>query len=177
MHRLWKSAIVVFLFLVGTAFLFISHAERGDNLSELVIWNNDCPRNIMTERERGIVGGLPMKGEARTKGLPVGLWGGEHISMQVTEQRTTVEYDCAHGTIDQRITLDRLGRFDVPGMQVPEHGGPVRRDEQPSGYPVRFAGQVNGKTMKLSVKNSDTKALIGDFTLVYGSEPKLRKCR
>lgn len=131
----------------------------------------------MTEHERGMGGGLPMKGEALTKGLPVGLWGGEHISMQVTEQRTTVEYDCAHGTIDQRITLDRLGRFDVPGMQIPEHGGPVRRDEQPSGYPVRFAGQVNGKTMKLSVKNSDTKALIGDFTLVFGSEPKLRKCR
>lgn len=176
MHRLWKSTIVVFLFLVGTAFLFISHAERGDNLSELVIWNNDHPSKIRIEHENR-VGDSPIDGTARTKGLLVGLWGGEHISMQVTEQRTAVEYDCAHGTIDQRITLDRLGRFDVPGMQVPEHGGPVRRDEQPSGYPVRFAGQVNGKTMKLSVKNTATKELIGDFTLVYGSEPKLRKCR
>lgn len=173
MHRLWKSTIVVLLFFVGTAFLFISHADQGDNWSGLLAWNNDYPKKIMTERERGIVG----DGEARTKGLLVGLWGGEHISMQVTEQRTTIEYDCAHGTIDQRITLDRRGRFDVPGMQVPEHGGPVRRNEQPSGYPVRFAGQVNGKTMKLSVKNSATKALIGDFTLVYGSEPKLRKCK
>ena len=31
MNLLWKSMIIVFLFLVGTALLFISHAERGDN--------------------------------------------------------------------------------------------------------------------------------------------------
>ena len=176
MNGRWKSIIIVFLFLVGTPFLFISHADQGDNLSGLVAWKNDYPKKIMTERERRMVDGLPINGEARTKGLLVGLWGGEHISMEVTELRTTVEYDCAHGTIDQRIILDRRGRFDVPGIQVAEHGGPVRRDEQLSSYPVRFAGQVNGKKMTLRVTNSATKALVGDFTLVYGSEPKLRKC-
>jgi hypothetical protein len=62
-------------------------------------------------------------------------------------------------------------------MQVQEHGGPVRQNEQSTGYPARFAGQVNGKTMKLSVRNSATKELVGTFTLVYGSEPKIRKCR
>jgi len=177
MNRLWKSMIIVFLVFVGTAFLLISHADQGDNLAGLVAWNNDHPKKIRTERERGMVSGLPINGEARTKGLLVGLWGGEHISMQVTEQHTTVEYDCAHGTIDQRITLDRRGRFDVPGVQVAEHGGPVRQNEQLAGYPVRFAGQVNGKRMKLSVSNSVTKTLVGIFTLVYGDEPKLRKCR
>ena len=176
MNRLWKSMITVFLFLVGTAFVFSSHADEGDNLSGLVAWHNDYSKEIMTKGERGMVGGLPVGGEARKKGLLVGLWGGEHISMQVTERRTTVEYDCAHGTIDQRIALDRRGRFDVSGIQVAEHGGPVRRNEQPAGYPVRFVGQVNGKRMKLSVTNSATKTLIGDFTLVYGDEPKLRKC-
>lgn len=175
MKRLWRSIIIVFLFLVGTAFLFITHADRGDKWAGLVAWNNDHPKKISIESEREMVG-LPNNGEVRTKGLPVGLWGGEHISMDVTEQRTTVEYDCAHGTIDQRIALDRRGRFDVPGMQVQERGGPVRQNEQPTGYPVRFAGQVNGKRMKLSVRNSATKELIGIFTLVYGGEPKLRKC-
>lgn len=101
----------------------------------------------------------------------------EHISMQVTKQRTTVEYDCAHGTIDQAITLDRRGRFDVSGIQVAEHGGPVRQNEQLAGYRVRFAGQVNGKRMMLRVTNSVTKELVGDFTLIYGDEPKLRKCK
>jgi len=50
MNLLWKSMIIVFLFLVGTAFLFISHAERGDNLVALVAWNNDHP-NEPTKRE------------------------------------------------------------------------------------------------------------------------------
>ncbi len=176
MNRLWKSMIVVLLFLVGTAFLFSSHAKRGDSLAGLVSWNNDHLKKISTEREHGMVG-LPINGEVRTKGLPVGLWGGEHISVQVTERGATIEYDCAHATINQRITLDRRGRFDVSGMQVPEHGGPVRQNEQSTGYPARFAGQVNGKTMKLSVRNSATKELVGVFTLVHGGEPKLRKCK
>lgn len=176
MKRFWKSMILVLLVFVGTAFLLVSQAEKVDNLSGLAAWNKDDSKKIMTERERGMVGGLPIDGEARTKGLLVGLWGGEHISMQVTERRTTVEYDCAHGTIDQRIALDRRGRFDVSGIQTSEHGGPVRENEQPAGYPVRFTGQVNGKTMKLSVTNSATKTLVGNFTLVYGDEPRLRKC-
>src|SRR5712692_3152713 len=167
MNRLWKSMIIVFLFLVGTASLFISHADRGDNLTGLVAWNNDHPKEIPTERERGMMG-LPISGEVRTKGLPVGLWGGEHISIEVTERGATVEYDCAHATIDQRIVLDRRGRFDVSGMQVPERGGPVRQNE-PAGYPVRFAGQVKDKRMKLTVRNSATKELIGTFTLVHGA--------
>jgi hypothetical protein len=168
--------IIVLLFLVSTPFLLSSHAQRRDNLAGLVALDNDHPKKIWSESEREMAG-LPMNGEARTKELPAGLWGGEHISMEVTERRTTVEYDCAHATIDQRIALDRRGRFDVSGMQVQERGGPVRRNEQPTGYPVRFIGQVNGKTMKLSVRNSATKELVGTFTLVYGSDPKLRKCR
>lgn len=176
MNRPWKSLISAFFFFVCTAFLLISHAAKGDNLAGLVAWHSDLSKQILTERE-GIVGGLSINSETRTKRLLMGLWGGEHISMQVTEQRTTVEYDCAHGTIDQRITLDRRGRFNVSGIQFAEHGGPVRQNEQLAGYPVRFAGQVNGKRMKLSVSNSATKELVGVFTLAYGSEPKLRKCR
>ena len=176
MNRLWKSMIVVCLFLLGSAFLFNSHADRGNNLAGLVARNDDRPRKILTESECGMVD-LSISGEVRTKGLPVGLWGGEHISMEVTEQGAMVEYDCAHATIDRRIALDRRGRFDVSGMQTQEHGGPVRQNEQLASYPVRFAGQVEGKRMKLSVRNSATKELVGIFTLVYGSEPKLRKCR
>ena len=176
MNRLCKSIIIVFLFLVGTAFLFISHAELRNDLTTLAAGSKDHSKKIWTEREGEMVG-LPSDGATRRKGLLLGLWGGEHISMQVTEQRTTVEYDCAHGTIDQRIALDRRGRFNVSGVQFAEHGGPVRQNEQPAGNPVRFTGQVNGKKMNLSVTNSVTKTLIGNFTLVYGDEPKLRKCR
>ena len=175
MNRIGNVMIVVFLFLAGSAFLFISHADRGDTLPGLVTWNKNHSKEIPTEGGHAMVS-LPI-GEVRKKRLPEGFWGGEHISMEVTAQGATVEYDCAHATIDQRIALDRRGRFNVSGVQVPEHGGPVRRNETPDGYSVRFSGQVNGKTMTLSVRNSATKHLVGTFTLVYGAEAKLRKCR
>jgi hypothetical protein len=176
MNRLCKSIIIVFLFLVGTAFLFISHAELRNDLTTLAAGSKDHSKKIWTEREGETVG-LPSDGETRRKGPLLGLWGGEHISMEVTERGATIEYDCARGTIEQKIALDRRGRFDVPGIQVAEHGGPVRQNEQPSGDPVRFSGQVKGKRMDLSVSNSVTKTLVGNFTLVHGAEPKLRKCR
>jgi len=176
MNRLWKSTIIVFLFFVGTAFLFISHADRGDKLVASVARNNGHPKKVPAEGEHGMVG-LPINGEVRTKRVPVGLWGGDHISMEVTERRTTVEYDCANGTIDQRIALDRRGRFDVSGIHAPEHGGPVRQNELLNGYPVQFTGRISGKRMYLTVKRRDNGELIGTFTLVHGVEPRLMKCR
>jgi hypothetical protein len=177
--RLLRSAISWFVislitsfFFVGPVFLLISHADAS-----LSVWNSDHAKNIRVEEERGTVGGLPIKAEARKKVLLVGPWGGAHISMQVTDLRTDIEYDCARATIDQKIVLDRRGRFDVPGTQFAERGGPVRQNGQPTGYPVRFAGQVIGKRMELSVRDSVTKSLIGNFTLVHGAEAKLRKCR
>jgi hypothetical protein len=114
---------------------------------------------------------------AANRRLATGIWAGEHISLEVTEQGGKVEYDCAHGTIPRRILLDRRGRFDVVGQHVAEHGGPVRQNEQPTSYPVRFTGRVNGRRMELTLRNSVTKELIGNFMLNYGQEPRLMKCR
>jgi methyl coenzyme M reductase subunit D len=114
--------------------------------------------------------------ESRSRTLPAGTWGGQHISIEVTAQKTTIEYDCAHATIDQSITLDRYGRFNVSGRQFPEHGGPVREEDE-AGHPARFSGQVKGNSMTLKVENSATRELIGNFTVVHGAEPRLFKCK
>ena len=106
-----------------------------------------------------------------------GTWGGQHIALEVTEQGARVEYDCGHGTIDQKIVADAGGRFDVRGTHVREHGGPVRRDETPNTHPARFQGQIKGDTMTLSVTETDTNQSIGTFTLVFGQPPHLMKCR
>jgi hypothetical protein len=117
-----------------------------------------------------------MSEKPRTRRLPTGVWAGEHISMEVTAQKTTIEYDCAHATIDRSIILDRYGRFNVSGRQFSEHGGPVRQEDE-EGYPARFSGQVKGNAMTLRVENSPTKELIGNFTVVYGAQPRLFKCK
>lgn len=110
-------------------------------------------------------------------GAKIGSWGGEHISLEVTAQGGQVEYDCAHGTIDQNIVPDGKGHFDVRGTHVREHGGPQRKDENLDSHPAQFTGQLNGNAMTLSVTESDTKELVGTFTLVYGQKPHIVKCR
>jgi hypothetical protein len=111
------------------------------------------------------------------EGARLGTWGGEHISLEVTDRGGRVEYDCAHGSIDQRIVLDSRGRFDVRGTHVREHGGPVRKDETEDSHPARFVGEIRGDTMTLTVTESDTKEAVGTFTLVFGQRPHVTKCR
>lgn len=106
-----------------------------------------------------------------------GTWGGEHIRLEVTAQGGQVEYDCGHGTINQKIVPDKHGRFKARGTHVREHGGPVRKDETADTHPAQFSGQITGQTMTLTVTESDTKEMVGTFSLAYGQQPRLMKCR
>ena len=106
-----------------------------------------------------------------------GTWGGDHIRLEVTDRGAEVEYDCAHGTIDQQIFRDAQGRFDVHGTHVIEHGGPVRRGETADTHPARFSGTVEGNKMTLTVTETDTNTDIGTFTLGYGERGRIMKCR
>jgi hypothetical protein len=115
--------------------------------------------------------------DARPGELPTGVWGGEHIRLEVTEAGAQVEYDCAHGAIERKITTDRRGRFDVSGTHVEERGGPVRQGASRAAYAVRFTGRIDGKRMRLTIRRSDNKSLIGTFTLMHGQEAFLVKCR
>lgn len=110
-------------------------------------------------------------------GVKTGTWGGQHIALEVTAEGARVEYDCAHGTVDEKFMADAQGRFDLRGTHVREHGGPVRRDETPDTHPARFTGQVNGDTMTLTLTETDTNETVGTFTLVFGQPPRVMKCR
>ncbi|MFN2576086.1 MAG: hypothetical protein ABR607_00180 [Pyrinomonadaceae bacterium] len=166
-----RRTMIFFLVLVGIAFLSLA---QGDNLTAYPAGNSNNFTRITTRLDE-MMGDLTGR-KSRTKVLPPGLWGGQHISVEVNDQGAAVEYDCAHATMERRITIDRHGRFSVPGTQIPERGGPVRRD-QSLGYAVIFKGQVSGKKMTLSVSNSLTKELVGTFTLLHGAQPKLMKCK
>ena len=103
-----------------------------------------------------------------------GAWGGEHIVLKVSEKGADVEFDCAHGQVAQPITLDKQGDFDAGGTFTPEHGGPVRRDENTPSASARYSGHVDGDTMSLTVTLGTEK--VGTYTLVRGSRPRLTKC-
>jgi hypothetical protein len=109
--------------------------------------------------------------------LAKGVWGGQHIRLEVTGSGATLEFDCGNSTIAEPIVLDRNGNFDVRGKYTPEHGGPIRNDEESNSYSVRYVGHASNKELTLTITIPDKKETIGNFTLTQGSEGRLMKCR
>ena len=105
--------------------------------------------------------------------VPSGVWGGDHARLTISDTAATIEFDCAHGTLDVPLFVDRTGRFDVGGIFVREHGGPIRVDEVLDQEPARYVGTVDGRTMILTVISSQP---VGTFTLVLGQAARLVKC-
>jgi hypothetical protein len=110
-----------------------------------------------------------------SRSVPSGVWGGEHVVLQVSEKGADVEFDCAHGQITQALTTDEHGDFEATGTFTPEHGGPVRRDETRPISSARYTGYVGGEGMTLTITLG--KENVGTFTLTHGSRPMLTKCR
>ena len=104
-----------------------------------------------------------------------GDWGGTHVGLKLTEAGGALDYDCAAGTIDEPVVLQRGGTFDVTGMHTPGWGGPERSGEARPSYRTRYSGSVRGDRMTLQgrVENG---VLLGPFTLVRGAEPVIMRC-
>jgi hypothetical protein len=118
-----------------------------------------------------------MKAPIKTDKLPAGVWGGQHVRAEVNDAGAALEFDCARGSIAQAIMLDGNGKFDVAGKFATEHAGPVQRDEESNDRPVRYSGSLKDQEMTLTITDTNTKEVIGTFTLKHGSEGRLMKCR
>ena len=105
-----------------------------------------------------------------------GPWGGEHIALVVTDTGSTVELDCASGTITEPLALDAVGKFDATGTFTPGHGGPIRQGETSDSHPARYTGQVKGSMMTLTIVETDSGTNIGTFTLQRGVAARVFRC-
>jgi hypothetical protein len=112
----------------------------------------------------------------RIDSVLTGMWGGQHMRLEVSSKGARIEYDCAHGTIDQPMTLDSSGYFDVRGIHVTERGGPVREGERSDALAARYTGRIQDQTMTITVILTESKEIAGTFTLGYGKAPRLKKC-
>lgn len=108
--------------------------------------------------------------------VPLGIWGGEHVGLLLTEREGSLEYDCAHGKIDQAFVADGVGRFDLRGTHTREHGGPIRDDEEADTHPARYSGTTDGSTMLLTVTLSDSGEHVGTFKLTHGRAGRILRC-
>jgi len=107
--------------------------------------------------------------------IPAGVWGGEHIRIDVGAKSATIEYDCAHGMIKGPLTLDSQGRFNLEGTHTPERGGPVRADQTARSQAATYVGSISGDKMTLTLKVSGAED--ETFALEKGKEGELFKCK
>ena len=108
--------------------------------------------------------------------VAIGSWAGDHIRLDVAAAGAVIEYDCAHGTIDEPLLPDRAGRFSAAGSHTFEHGGPIRIDELPNRHPARYDGLVVANTLEMTVTVIDTGQVIGTFTATFGAAARVLKC-
>ena len=103
-----------------------------------------------------------------------GEWGGEHVSLTITEAGSSLLFDCASGTIPGPFTVDAGGRFDLRGTYTPGTGGPEPIDPPPA-QDATYSGRVSGRNMTLTV---DVDGHLPGFTyeLRQGQEPQLFLC-
>jgi hypothetical protein len=109
------------------------------------------------------------------KKVPEGDWGGQHVRLSVTAGGAAVEFDCAHGTLDEPLLLDEQGRFRVKGRYTRERGGPVRKGEEEDTRPASYSGSSDGRTLTLSLTPEGAETL-GPFELERGRPARLVKC-
>jgi hypothetical protein len=104
-----------------------------------------------------------------------GVWGGQHIRIEVGTKSATIEYDCAHGVIEGPLTVDSQGRFNLRGTHTPERGGPIRAGEQERSQPATYTGSISGDKMTLTLKLAGSED--ETFTLQKGEQGELFKCK
>ena len=117
----------------------------------------------------------PLAPRAPDTDKPIGTWGGDNANLTIGSSSAVIEFDCAHGTIDQPFAADSSGHFDLGGTFAPEGPGPVRLDPPPT-HPARYSGSTNGATMTLAVTLTDSGQVFGPFVLTYGTAGRVFKC-
>ena len=108
--------------------------------------------------------------------VPSGAWGGQHITLAVTGSGATVQFDCAHGSIGEPMTVDANGHCAVAGTFVRQRGGPTRSDGSETPEAARYSGTLKGDTLTVTVELVDSQETVGVFTLTRGGSGKLTKC-
>lgn len=104
-----------------------------------------------------------------------GLWGGVHVRLEISEEGSTFEFDCATGSTSEPISLDSAGHFDVSGTYTRQGPGPVREGGQRDAR-ARYSGNVTGETMKLKVQLEGSSEAVFDLSLTRGKAGKITKC-
>ncbi len=106
--------------------------------------------------------------------VPIGRWGGDHVELVVGSASAQLDFDCAHGSIPGPIPLQD-GAFDIAGVFVPEHGGPIVQGEVLPEYAAHYRGTTDGKRMTLTIE-AEGLGNAGTYALDLGRSARITKC-
>jgi hypothetical protein len=105
-----------------------------------------------------------------------GQWGGQGISMEVTDSGATLDFDCASGNITEAIAPANNGKFSAKGRFARQRPGPTREEDDTEGQPAIYTGVVDGENLTLTITLVKNNEKIGDFTLGHGKMGRIRRC-
>jgi hypothetical protein len=117
----------------------------------------------------------PPKTASSPNQLSPGIWGGNHANLEISEGKSSLEFDCANGTISEPIVLDSNGHFEVQGFYVREGPGPVREGGNGQSRAI-YSGDVKDDTMTLSIRLDGSSDVVLNVTITRGKQGRLRKC-
>lgn len=140
-----------------------------------------CERmhRMTTSLRRALVGALVVTMqltpvEAGTSPL-TGRWGGDRLNLVIDADGARVESDCARGMFAGPINLSASGTFLATGTFETYRAGPQRADEVSAVAIARYAAEVKGDAMQLSILPAGASAL-QVFNLRKGASVKLVRC-
>lgn len=98
--------------------------------------------------------------------------------MEVTAEGANLEFDCAHGTIDEPLITDAGGNLEAGGKYFQEHGGPVHVGEETASVPAHVKGTLNGDmlTLNIQVTTATGPQNLGTYVLKMGSGGNVFRC-
>jgi len=97
---------------------------------------------------------------------PIGFWGEQGLSVEVTDTDVTISGACFVGQIPETLVTDAMGNFNIGGTITPMIG-PIGQAR-----PATYQGTIAGKTMTFSITEtlSGSSSTIGPFTVTFGKQ-------
>lgn len=122
------------------------------------------------------LGTAPLFAQQVPAGSPE-VWGGPHVSLVMSSENATFEFDCAQGVIATPIQPDSKGNFSATGTYTPQRGGPISKNNPPQDLPATYRGTIRGNTMHLEILLPDKNQQPPAMTLTKGQAGRVMKCR
>jgi hypothetical protein len=88
---------------------------------------------------------------ARSAEALIGEFGGDRTNASFGAEAVRLDLDCATAEIRRGVLVSADGRFEVIGLYVDEHVGPIDGAAEKRAVEARFAGLVRGDRINLTI--------------------------